>query len=82
MATIDEMQMRRAGTKVVFRNLLSPKYPDIVIVPSATTRAKVPASVESNPPLKVPRDSLDDIIRDRSDKLTPGLIKENRTIRP
>ena len=72
---MDEKQTRRAGSKVVFKSLLSPKYPAIVIVPSAITRASVPASVESNPPLKVPRESLDDIILERSERFTPELIK-------
>jgi hypothetical protein len=42
------------------------------------TRARVPASVESNPPLYVPRESLDDMTRERSDKFTPGLVKQMR----
>lgn len=42
------------------------------------TRARVPASVESSPPLYVPRESLDDMTRDRSDKFTPGLVKQMR----
>lgn len=48
---MEDMHMNSAGTKVVFKSILSPKYPDSVIVPSAITRASVPASVESNPPL-------------------------------
>lgn len=75
---MDEMQITSAGSKVVFRSVLSPKYPDIVIVPSAITRARVPASVDNNPPLKVPLESLDDIILDRSERLTPGLIKQTQ----
>ena len=75
---MDEMQMRSAGSKVVFRSLLSLKYPEIVIVPSAITRARVPASVDSNPPLKVPRESLDDIIFVRSERFTPGLIEQKK----
>lgn len=63
--------MKSEGIKVTFNSLLSPKYPDSVIVPSAITRARVPASVESSPPLKVPRESLDDMTRDSSDKFTP-----------
>lgn len=51
VAKMDEMQMRSAGSKVVLSSLLSLKYPEIVIVPSAITRARVPASVDSNPPL-------------------------------
>jgi hypothetical protein len=38
----------------------------------------VPASVESNPPLYVPRESLDDMTRERSDKFTPRLVKQMR----
>lgn len=66
--------MMREGIKVTFKSLFSPKYPDSVIVPSAITLAKVPASVESNPPLYVPRESLDDMTRESSDKFTPGLV--------
>lgn len=73
---MEQMQMTREGIKVVFKTLLTPKYPARVIVPSATTRARVPASVESSPPLKVPRESLDDMTRDRSDKFTPGLVQQ------
>lgn len=72
MAKIEEIQIKSDGTKVKFKSLLSPKLPHSVIVPSAITRANVPASVESRPPLKVPRESLDDMTRDSSDKLTPG----------
>ena len=78
---MDEMQMKSAGSKVVFRSLLSPKYPNIVIVPSATTRARVPASVDNNPPLKVPRESLDDITLDRSERFTPALMKQTKMTR-
>jgi hypothetical protein len=69
---MEEIQMKSEGSKVAFKRLLSPKYPDNVIVPSAITRARVPASVESSPPLYVPRESLDDMTRERSDKFTPG----------
>ena len=69
------MQIRREGRSVTLRSLLSPKYPASVMVPSAITRAIVPASVDSNPPLYVPRDSLDDITRERSAKFTPGSIQ-------
>ena len=69
--------MRSAGSKVVLRRLLSLKYPEIVIVPSAITRARVPASVDSNPPLKVPPESLDDIVFDRSERFTPEISKQN-----
>ena len=72
MATIDDTQMTREGIRVTLRSLLSPKYPARVIVASAITRAIVPASVDSSPPLYVPRASLDDMTRERSDKLTPG----------
>lgn len=71
VAIIEDTQMNSAGTSVAFNSLLSPKYPDSVMVPSATTLASVPASVESNPPLKVPRESLDDMTRESSDKFTP-----------
>lgn len=48
---MEEIQMKSDGSRVAFKSLLSLKYPLSVIVPSAITRAKVPASVESNPPL-------------------------------
>lgn len=48
---MDDTQIRSEGSKVTFKSLLSPKYPAKVIVPSAITRASVPASVESSPPL-------------------------------
>lgn len=67
--------MKSEGSKVTFKSLLSPRYPDNVIVPSAITRARVPASVESSPPLYVPRESLEDMTRDRSDKFTPGFSR-------
>ena len=51
MATIEDMQMKSEGSRVIFKSLLSLKYPAKVIVPSAITRAIVPASVESSPPL-------------------------------
>lgn len=75
---MDEMQMSRAGSRVAFSSLLSLKYPTIVIVPSAITRARVPASVDSKPPLKVPRESRDDIIFDRSERLTPELFMQTQ----
>lgn len=43
--------MKREGSRVIFKSLLTPQYPANVIVPSAITRARVPASVESSPPL-------------------------------
>lgn len=51
VATIEDIHMKREGSKVAFRSLFSPRYPASVIVPSAMTRARVPASVESRPPL-------------------------------
>lgn len=48
---MDETQITKEGNRVIFKSLLSPKYPASVIVPSATTRASVPASVERSPPL-------------------------------
>lgn len=63
--------MTSEGIRVRLRRLLSPKYPARVIVPSAITLAIVPASVDSSPPLYVPRASLDDMTRESSDKLTP-----------
>jgi hypothetical protein len=48
---MEDMQMRSEGSRVTFKSRLSPKYPAKVIVPSAITRAIVPASVDSSPPL-------------------------------
>lgn len=69
---MEATQTKSEGSRVTFKRLLWPKNPARVIVPSAMTRAIVPASVESNPPLYVPRESLEDITRDNSDKLTPA----------
>ena len=80
VAIIEAMQITSEGSRVVFKSLLSPRYPAIVIVASAITRAIVPASVESSPPLYVPRDSLDDITRDRRDKLTPASEIKKRKV--
>lgn len=80
MVTIDIMQITSDGNKVTFNSLLSPKNPAIVIVASAITLAIVPASVDSNPPLNVPRDSLDDITRDRSDKFTPATLTKTLNV--
>lgn len=71
------MQIESDGSKVAFKSLLSPPYPPNVIVASAITLAIVPASVDSSPPLNVPRDSRDDITRDSSDKFTPKHPQEN-----
>ena len=51
VAIMEEIQMKSEGSRVAFKRQFSPKYPKNVIVPSAITRAKVPASVDSNPPL-------------------------------
>ena len=49
----------------------------MVIVASAITRANVPASVDRSPPLYVPRESLDDITLESSDRLTPVMIPQH-----
>ena len=49
--TLDEIHMRSEGSKVRLSSLLSLKCPEILIVPSAITRARVSASVDNNPPL-------------------------------
>lgn len=51
VATMVEMQITSEGSKVKFKSLFIPQYPANVIVPSATTRASVPASVDKSPPL-------------------------------
>lgn len=48
---MEPIHMKSEGSRVTFKRLLSPKYPASVIVPSATTLARVPASVDNNPPL-------------------------------
>uniref|UniRef100_A0A7C9CA61 Uncharacterized protein n=1 Tax=Opuntia streptacantha TaxID=393608 RepID=A0A7C9CA61_OPUST len=69
---MEAMQMTREGIRVRLSRQLSPRNPTRVMVASATTLASVPASVESSPPLYVPRESLDDITRERSDRFTPS----------
>lgn len=61
---------------MTFKSLLVPKYPARVMVTSAITRAIVPASVDKRPPLYVPRESLDDMTRERSDRLTPVNVSQ------
>ena len=63
--------MTSDGRRVAFKRWFLPKNPPKVMVASATTLAKVPASVDSNPPLYVPFDSLEDITRDNNDRFTP-----------
>jgi hypothetical protein len=53
-----------------------------VIVPSATTLAKVPASVERRPPLYVPRERRDDITLDRRERFTPKIINKMQDLIP
>lgn len=48
---MEATQINKEGSSVRFKSLLSPMYPANVIVPSATTLANVPASVDSSPPL-------------------------------
>lgn len=69
---MEERQISNEGSKVTFKSHLSGKNPETVMVPSAMTRASVPASVDNKPPLNVPLDSLEDITLDRSDKFTPS----------
>lgn len=70
--TIDMAQITSDGSSVTLRSLPMPRYPAAVIVPSANTRANVPASVERSPPLYVPRERRDDITLDRRDRFTPA----------
>lgn len=51
VAIMVAMHITNEGSKVIFNSSLIPQYPASVIVPSATTRASVPASVDSSPPL-------------------------------
>lgn len=75
---MEKMQINSEGSSVTFKSLLIPQYPAKVIVLSANTRAKVPASVESSPPLYVPLESLEDMTRDRRLRLTPACLKKQR----
>ncbi|KAF3595673.1 hypothetical protein Bca4012_076075 [Brassica carinata] len=65
------MQIPSDRSRVAFNRWFLPKYPPNVMVASATTLANVPASVDSNTPLYVPFDSLDDITHDNDDRFTP-----------
>lgn len=71
VATIDTIPTTSVGTMVMFKSRFSFEYPAKVMQASANTRARVPASVDSKPPLKVPLANLDDITLDRSARLTP-----------
>ena len=72
MHAIDAAQITREGSRVTLRRLPMPRYPAAVMVQSATTLARVPASVDRSPPLYVPRDRRDDITLDRRERLTPS----------
>lgn len=72
---MEPTQIKSEGSNVTFNSLLSPKYPANVIVESATTLARVPASVDNSPPLYVPRDSLDDITLESKAKFTPNVTQ-------
>jgi len=69
---MDAAQITREGSRVMFRSFPTPRYPAAVMVQSATTLARVPASVERSPPLYVPRERRDDITLDRSERFTPS----------
>lgn len=51
VAAREAIQIKREGSRVTLRRYSTPKKPANVIVPSAMTRAKVPASVDNSPPL-------------------------------
>jgi hypothetical protein len=73
---MDATQITRDGRRVTLRSFSMPRLPAAVIVPSATTLAKVPASVERRPPLYVPRERRDDITLDRRERFTPEIINK------
>ena len=73
------MQIPSDRSRVAFNRWFLPKYPPNVMVASATTLANVPASVDSNPLLYVPFDSLHDITRDNNKRFT--LIDKTKAIR-
>lgn len=77
MHAIDAAQITREGSRVTLRRLPMPRYPAAVMVQSATTLARVPASVERSPPLYVPLERRDDITLDRSERLTPAYCGKN-----
>lgn len=79
---MDPMHMTSDGRSVTFKSLLCPRYPAIVIVASAITRARVPASVDRSPPLYVPRERRDDMTLERRDKLTPTKVEDNHMTFP
>jgi len=72
---MDAAQITREGSRVMFRSFPTPRYPAAVMVQSATTLARVPASVERSPPLYVPRERRDDITLDRSERFTPAFAQ-------
>lgn len=73
---MDVAQITKDGSRVTLRSFPTPRYPAAVMVQSATTLAKVPASVERRPPLYVPRERRDDITLDRRDRFTPAIRTE------
>lgn len=73
---MDVAQITRDGSRVMFRSFPTPRYPAAVMVQSATTLARVPASVESKPPLYVPRERRDDITLDRRERFTPAFANK------
>lgn len=57
---------------VALRRTEVPRYPAKVILQSATTLARVPASVDNKPLLYVPFASRADMTLDSNDKFTPA----------
>ena len=72
--------MINAGAMVALRRSEVSKYPAKVMVQSATTLARVPASVDNKPLLYVPFASRTDMTLDNNDKFTPIYIHTQRKL--
>jgi len=77
---MDATHITRDGSRVTLRSIPTPRYPAAVMVQSATTLARVPASVERRPPLYVPRERRDDITLDRRERFTPAFANKIRDL--
>lgn len=78
VAKIEIIPMINVGSSVMLRSKPGPRYPANVMVPSASTRANVPASVDNRPPLYVPLASREDITLDNNERLTPAIIENKK----
>ena len=67
---MDATHITRDGSRVTLRSIPTPRYPAAVMVQSATTLARVPASVKRRPPFSVSRERWHDITLDRKERFT------------